>query len=314
MFSWLEGLVSSIASSIGGVFEGIGDTIVGAIWDNLVKWLFNAFYDSIADVFSQMGDMGAEIFDLSWIESAVHLFFLFGWVLFGVGVIVAAFDLAVEYQNGRANIKSTMLNVLKGFFAANLVTVVPVNLYTFCISLQNVFLKDLAADYVGSQSFNLGEVALKVLAAKFGPPTVGPSLGLLNLLTLIALAYCVLKVFFANIKRGGILLIQMAVGSLYLFSVPPGLHRWVQPMVQADLRPVPDCFPPNSAVVPGLAHVPGQSLAGPGHHAGGWGGAEDRPAVRSGFVCKGQHDERRPRHFHRCQHDPEYRESSLRGV
>ena len=85
MFSWLEGLVSSIASSIGGVFEGIGDTIVNAIWDNLVKWLFNAFYDSIADVFTQMGDMGAEIFDLSWIEAAVHLFFLFGWVLFGCG-------------------------------------------------------------------------------------------------------------------------------------------------------------------------------------------------------------------------------------
>ena len=68
----------------------------------------------------------------------------------------------------------------------------------------------------------MGEVALKVLAAKFGPPTVGPSFGLLNLLTLVALAYCVLKVFFANIKRGGILLIQMAVGSLYLFSVPRG--------------------------------------------------------------------------------------------
>ena len=171
---------------------------------------------------AQMGGMGAEIFDLSWIESAVHLFFLFGWVLFGVGVIVAAFDLAVEYQNGRATIKSTMLNILKGFFAANLVTVVPVHLYTFCISLQNVFLKDLAADFVGAQNFNLGEVALKVLAAKFGPPTVGAAFGLLNLFTLIALAYCVLKVFFANIKRGGILLIQMAVGSLYLFSVPRG--------------------------------------------------------------------------------------------
>ena len=49
MFSWLEGLVSSIASSIGGVFEGIGDTIVNAIWDNLMKWLFNAFYEAIAD-------------------------------------------------------------------------------------------------------------------------------------------------------------------------------------------------------------------------------------------------------------------------
>ena len=169
MFSWLEGLVSSIASSIGGVFEGIGDTIVNAIWDNLVKWLFNAFYDSIADVFTQMGDMGAEIFDLSWIEAAVHLFFLFGWVLFGVGVIVAAFDLAVEYQNGRANIKSTMLNVLKGFFAANLVTVVPVHLYTFCISLQNVFLKGLAADYVGAQSFNLGGSSVESFSRQIWP-------------------------------------------------------------------------------------------------------------------------------------------------
>ena len=230
MFSWLEGLVSSIASSIGGVFEGIGDTIVNAIWDNLVKWLFNAFYDSIADVFTQMGDMGAEIFDLSWIESAVHLFFLFGWVLFGVGVIVAAFDLAVEYQNGRANIKSTMLNVLKGFFAANLVTVVPVHLYTFCISLQNVFLKDLAADYVGAQSFNLGRSSVsRCWPPKFGPPTVGPALGLLNLLTLVALAYCVLKVFFANIKRGGILLIQMAVGSACTCSASPGATQTASP-------------------------------------------------------------------------------------
>ena len=57
MFSWLEGLISSIASSIGSVFEGIGETIVNAIWDSLMKWLFNAFYDSVADVFTQMGDM-----------------------------------------------------------------------------------------------------------------------------------------------------------------------------------------------------------------------------------------------------------------
>lgn len=32
----------------------------------------------------------------------------------------------------------------------------------------------------------------------------------------------IIKVFFANLKRGGILLIQIAVGSLYMFSVPRG--------------------------------------------------------------------------------------------
>ena len=36
------------------------------------------------------------------------------------------------------------------------------------------------------------------------------------------MAYAVIKVFFANLKRGGILLIQIAVGSLYMFSVPRG--------------------------------------------------------------------------------------------
>ena len=39
---------------------------------------------------------------------------------------------------------------------------------------------------------------------------------------MIALAYCIVKIFFANIKRGGILLVQIAVGSLYMFSIPRG--------------------------------------------------------------------------------------------
>lgn len=40
--------------------------------------------------------------------------------------------------------------------------------------------------------------------------------------TIILMAYAVIKVFFANLKRGGILLIQIAVGSLYMFSIPRG--------------------------------------------------------------------------------------------
>ena len=39
---------------------------------------------------------------------------------------------------------------------------------------------------------------------------------------LILMGDSVIKIFFANLKRGGILLIQIAVGSLYLFSLPRG--------------------------------------------------------------------------------------------
>ncbi len=65
-----------------------------------------------------------EIFDLSWVQAVVKLFSLFGWSLFVVGVVVSAFDLAIEYQTGRANIKTTALNWIKGFMAVSLFTII----------------------------------------------------------------------------------------------------------------------------------------------------------------------------------------------
>jgi hypothetical protein len=43
-----------------------------------------------------------------------------------------------------------------------------------------------------------------------------------GLFIMIMMGYCVIKIFFANLKRGGILLIQIAVGSMYMFSIPRG--------------------------------------------------------------------------------------------
>ena len=55
------------------------------------------------------------------------------------------------------------------------------------------------------------------------------------LFCVILMAYAVLKVFFANLKRGGILLIQIAVGALYMFSVPrgytDGFTQWCKQIV-----------------------------------------------------------------------------------
>ncbi|MDE8333323.1 DUF6045 family protein [Erysipelothrix rhusiopathiae] len=45
---------------------------------------------------------------------------------------------------------------------------------------------------------------------------------ILGIFILIMMGYSIIKVFFANLKRGGILLIHVAVGSLYMFSVPRG--------------------------------------------------------------------------------------------
>jgi hypothetical protein len=58
---------------------------------------------------------------------------------------------------------------------------------------------------------------------------------ILMLFIIIMMGYAVIKVFFANLKRGGILLIQIAVGSLYMFSVPrgyiDGFSQWCKQII-----------------------------------------------------------------------------------
>lgn len=216
---WLGSLLSGIGDAIGNAFTSIWDTLTSSIWDLLIEWIYNAIYSAIADFFTLMGQMGAEFFDLPWIAACLRFFYLFGWGMFIAGLVVAVFDTAIEYQSmGRFNIKRQVMPFLYGFLAVNLFTTVPVRLYTFCITLQNTFSKELTgvfAGYMGSTT-SVAEVALSAIQVLSGMPSI------FNLLFLIALGYCVIKIFFANIKRGGILLTQIAVGSLYMFSIPKG--------------------------------------------------------------------------------------------
>ena len=74
-----------------------------------------------------------------------------------------------------------------------------------------------------------------VLVGSFFAGNISSQIGLVHLLCLTAFLYCFVKLFFANIKRGGILLTQIAVGSLYLFSVPrgytDGFNQWMRQVV-----------------------------------------------------------------------------------
>lgn len=149
MFDWLGDIIGGIGDAIGSVFSFLGEQISNVIFDTILQWFYTIIYNAVADFFTMMGNMGAEIFDLEWVDATVHLFTLFGWALFVAGVVVAIFDVAIEYQNGRANIKTTAINILKGFFACSLIGVVPVQLYKFCISLQNTLSGDLTQILAG---------------------------------------------------------------------------------------------------------------------------------------------------------------------
>ena len=117
IFDWLGDLIGGIGDAIGSVFSFLGEQISNVIWDTMLQWFYTTIYDAVAQFFTMMGEMGAEIFELNWVKATIELFTLFGWALFVAGVVVAVFDVAIEYQHGRADIKSAAINVLKGFFA-----------------------------------------------------------------------------------------------------------------------------------------------------------------------------------------------------
>lgn len=220
---WIQDLISGIGDAIGKALSSTWMSVSDTIWEKFMGFLYSMIYQSLADFFSMMTEIGANLFDLDWVQAALHFFNLFGWGLFIAGLVVAIFDTAIEYQTmGRLNIKKQVLPFLYGLLAVNLFTTVPVELFRFSVSLQNTFVKDLANEAIG-MTLDVQYWANKSLAL-FSPAMAGMSHNvLLELLMLICMGYCVIKCFFSNIKRGGILLTQIAVGSFYLFSLPRGM-------------------------------------------------------------------------------------------
>lgn len=193
------------------LWDFVADTVMGQI----VDWIYEKILEFLSEFFGMMGNMGADLFNYDFIEAIVEIFRLFGWALFAVGLVVAFFEAAMEYQNGRGNLHGLFLNSIKGFLAVSLFTVLPIKLYQFCISLQVTLTNDMSTLIGGNY---LGVSATQSLTA-----ISSLSLGtVLLIFLLIMTGYAVIKIFFANLKRGGILLVTIAVGSLYMFSVVRG--------------------------------------------------------------------------------------------
>ena len=64
MFDWLGDIISGLGDAIGGVFDTLGQQISSAIWNTMLQWMYETIYNAVADFFSMMGNMGADIFEL----------------------------------------------------------------------------------------------------------------------------------------------------------------------------------------------------------------------------------------------------------
>ncbi len=237
----------------------------------LMNWVFGQIVGFLGNFFSLMGSMGAELFQMSWVQAVVGFFSHLGWALFGVGLVVCCFECGIGCATGQANIKQTALNILKGFMAVSLFTTVPVRLYSLSVSLQGTLTTGIAG-----MGTSIGDVGMSIverfqdvdgLDAVVQAGLLGISVltsPIMVLFCIILMVYAVVKVFFANLKRGGILLIQIAVGSLYMFSVPrgylDGFTQWMKQIIALCLT----AFLQSTILIAGLMVFRENALMGLG--------------------------------------------------
>ena len=105
----------------------------------MVDWFYGQIVGFLGNFFALMGNMGVELFELEWVSAIILFFSRLAWALFTVSVVVCAFECGIEYSAGRGNLQQCGMNIIKGFLAVSLFTVVPVRLYALSVSLQGTF-------------------------------------------------------------------------------------------------------------------------------------------------------------------------------
>lgn len=250
----------------------IWDFVADTVLDQIVDWIYGQIIGFLGYFFAAMGNMGVDLFEMNWVKSIILFFVYLAWALYGTGLIVSAFECGIEYQSGRGSIKDAAINAIKGFMAVGLFSTVPIELYKLSISLQSGLTAgitglgtgiDTVAANIINQLSAAGSLENAANAGVFGGmgAITNP---IMLIFILILMGYAVIKVFFANLKRGGILVIQIAVGSLYMFSVPrgylDGFVSWCKQIVGLCLT----AFLQSTILIAGLMVVKDHALLGLG--------------------------------------------------
>lgn len=217
------------------------DWAFGSVMDAIVDWCYSVAIGVIGALLGEVGMMGYELMNLSFVQAVVGFFNLLAWALYIVGLVVAVFEAGIEYQCGRACLKDTALAAIKGFMAVSLFSILPVRLYKLSIDLQVLLTSGITG--IGAPTNGAWENVLQPFVNATTIDDFKNQLGSLGgqwstvhvLLLVIMVVYAFVKVFFASFKRGGILLIQISVGSLYMFSVSRGytdqFYNWCKQVI-----------------------------------------------------------------------------------
>lgn len=220
----LDAITSLPDQFVDGIVDGLVDTmdsLSNAAMNGITKWTYSLLLSVAEMIISYITSTSSSIFDFPWFRVIVGLFSKFGMLLFAVGVVLTFVDVGIEYRRRGIDLSGVMLNLGKGLMAVGLFSTVPVPLFNFCVHIQSVILHTLAIDW----SFQSIIDALYVQLLKDGIMTI----------MLVIMIVLIFLIYLDSLKRGGILLVLICIGSLHMISVPRGyldnFYSWCKQVI-----------------------------------------------------------------------------------
>ncbi|MFQ9813078.1 MAG: conjugal transfer protein TrbL family protein [Hominenteromicrobium sp.] len=198
--------------------------------------------------------LSINFFSNEFIQAIVNFFTLFAWGLGLTGAAIAIMDFAVSYQTGGGgSFTGTGMNMLRLLVALLTFSSIPILLFQTSMDIYGtvrsvvVGSMDGATVSITDWSKALCKVCLNLFMAhchrlksqtEFGNSSkkltdgfqaTDPADAALSsnadwwaLIQLIILVWAIFKIFFSNLKRGGVLLVQICVGSMHMLALARG--------------------------------------------------------------------------------------------
>ena len=79
------------------------DLAVDGVLDQFCDWIYGKLISFFGDFFSMINMMGAELFELQWIQAILLFFQYFAWALYVIGIVVGCLTLRWKCSAARAD-------------------------------------------------------------------------------------------------------------------------------------------------------------------------------------------------------------------
>ena len=234
MSGWILGII------VGGL-----TAILTAFFGEIVKMLGQAL---TAIIDAQLMQIEA-ILSYSAVTSLFGYFQLVANILLAIGFVMAIVDMGIAYQNKDlgANIKDLFLNTVKGIIANRAFIIIPVFCFMWAVDMQDGIGNMIANLFKMDLSDNVSSITNAFVGAVDGGTVENSSWSILSgigslgiLVMMIAWIFCFFKVTFTNLKFAGTLIIHIALGTVYMISIPrgylEGFYGWCRGIVSLMLN------------------------------------------------------------------------------